>query len=98
MLGVQAAVTRRTRSRAIVDASQAITIDDVMPMMTSVPAWTTFEEGSAGTIQAGKRADVRILDRDPYTTPADGLDRGSVELALLAGSVVYSTGSLLPAT
>lgn len=91
-VGIKGAVTRRSRSGLVVDASQAIDVHEAMTMMTSVPAATTFEEDVAGTIEPGKRADLRIVDTDPYACAPDALDGIVVRAALLDGVVVHSDG------
>ena len=98
MLGIMAAVTRRTRSGAPVDPSQAISVGEAMAMMTTVPAATTFEEDVAGSIEVGKRADLRLLADDPYRVASDQLADIAVRLTVLDGRPVYSDGSALPPT
>jgi predicted amidohydrolase YtcJ len=98
MLGIMAAVTRRSRSGQPVDPSQAITVEEAMAMMTTVPAATTFEEGVAGSIEVGKRADLRLLADDPYEVAIEQLADVTVRLTVLDGQPVYSDGTVMPAT
>jgi predicted amidohydrolase YtcJ len=98
LVGVKAAVTRRSRTGLPIDLSQAVTVHEAMTMMTSVPAATTFEESQAGTIEVGKRADLRLLDTDPYRCAPDDIDRIAVQVTWLDGDVVYSDGARITAT
>ncbi len=91
-VGIRGAVTRRSRDGVLVDRSQAVDVHEAMAMMTSVPSATTFEETVAGTIEEGKRADLRIVDIDPYACDPESLDRVAVRAAFLDGNVVYTDG------
>ena len=94
LLGIKGAVTRRSRTGAPIDLTQAITVHEAMRMMTSEAAWVTREGDVAGTIQPGRRADLRLLDRDPYACPPDELDAIGVRLTLLDGRAVHADAAL----
>jgi len=45
----------------------------------------------AGTLRAGNRADLVVLDRDPLTGPAEAIAGTRVALTYVAGRRVYSS-------
>ncbi len=92
-VGIKGAVTRHSAGGVPIDPSQAVTVHEAMRMMTCVPAYTTFEENVAGTIEPGRRADLRLLDRDPYRSDPENLDTIEVRMTVLGGSVVYADGA-----
>jgi predicted amidohydrolase YtcJ len=89
MIGLAGAVTRRSKGGRPVDPSQAVTVQEALHMLTTANAYASFEENAAGTISCGKRADLALLDRDPYETPADELRSITVRATVLDGDVVY---------
>jgi predicted amidohydrolase YtcJ len=93
-IGVRGAVDRHSRNGTPIDPSQAVTVDEVTRMMTTMSAFTTREEHVTGSIRPGYRADLRIVDRDPYTTPPKELDAIRTQVAILDGSVVHSDGAV----
>lgn len=93
-IGLQAAVTRRSKGGREVDRSQAVTIQEAVHMFTTANAYATFEERDAGTIAVGKRADLMLVDQDPYETPADQLMKTKVLATILDGDVVHRARSL----
>ena len=52
-----------------------------------------FLDDRIGSIEVGKDADIAVWDRDMYTISTDQLKDLRCELTLLAGKVVYRTGS-----
>jgi predicted amidohydrolase YtcJ len=46
---------------------------EALQALTTGPAWQAFEEDRKGRIKAGLLADFVILDRNPLTTPVDGI-------------------------
>ena len=46
---------------------------EALQALTTAPAWQAFEEDRKGRIRAGLLADFVILDRNPLTTPVDGI-------------------------
>jgi predicted amidohydrolase YtcJ len=51
-----------------------------------------FLEREIGTLEPGKRADIAVWDRDPYSVPPEQLKEMKCELTLLDGVVVYRDG------
>ena len=52
-------------------------------------AWAAGEETIKGSLEAGKLADVVILDRDPFSTPPLELKDLKVLYTVVGGKVVY---------
>ncbi len=58
-------------------------------MYTANGPYLTFEEGIKGTLEAGKLADMIILETDPLTAPPDRLLTTRVDLTMIGGRVVF---------
>lgn len=68
---------------------QAITVMEAMRGYTQGSAWINRDlEG--GTLRPGSRADIILLDADPFAMDSSDLHAVSVELTLAAGHVVFS--------
>jgi predicted amidohydrolase YtcJ len=93
-IGLQAAVTRCSKGGREVDRSQAVTIKESVHMFTTANAYASFEERDAGTIAVGKRADLMLIDRDPFETPADQIMGTKVLATILDGDVVHRASAL----
>jgi predicted amidohydrolase YtcJ len=57
--------------------------------LTTGPAWQAFEEDRKGRIKPGLLADFVILDRNPLTTPVDGIKAIKVLETLKEGRSVW---------
>ena len=69
---VSIAVNRRTRSDHLLGPDQRLTIQEALHAVTLGAAYQYFEEDTKGSITAGKRADLVILERNPLTAaPAE---------------------------
>ncbi len=73
-----------------IDPGQNVTIEDALRMCSPHGAWAAFEEQDKGTIEAGKYADLVIVDRDPFKASAEELRNSVVDTTLVAGRIVYS--------
>ncbi len=52
-------------------------------------AYVNHDERDAGSVETGKRADLVVLDRNPFTEPAAEIAQAEVDLTLVDGAVVY---------
>jgi predicted amidohydrolase YtcJ len=68
---------------------------DAKTALRSYTAWGArqmFLEDKIGTLEAGKRADIAIWDRNPYTIPTGELKDMHCLMTLLEGETVYTAG------
>lgn len=89
MVGIYTAVTRKGMSGKVYGAEEAVSIQEALRMYTANGPYLTFEEKTKGTIEAGKLADMIVLDSDPLKIPADRLLDVKVDLTVIGGKVVY---------
>jgi predicted amidohydrolase YtcJ len=69
---------------------------DIHAALRSYTAWGSrqmFLEDKIGTIEAGKRADIAIWDRDLYAVPVDQLKELKCLMTLVDGEVVYTAAN-----
>ncbi len=86
---LDATVTRRSRSGDIIGPEQRVDVMTALKAMTIWPAWQHFEEGTKGSIEAGKLADFVILDKDPTSVDPETLDQIKVLETIKEGVVVF---------
>jgi predicted amidohydrolase YtcJ len=90
--GVFAAVTRRTLDGKHPDGwvpQQRISVEEALRAYTIDAAYAGFSEQSLGSLEAGKLADLVILDRDLFTMPANVITTAHVVTTVVGGKVVY---------
>ncbi|KAA8828366.1 amidohydrolase [Bifidobacterium tissieri] len=68
---VWAGATRRTRSGRQLDLDQRVSVADGLRAITANAAYQYGEEHDKGTLEAGKRADLVILEKNPLSVPLD---------------------------
>jgi predicted amidohydrolase YtcJ len=92
MLGVYAAVTRRTlddRNPGGWVPEEKITVGETLRAYTHGNAWATFNEQKWGTLAPTRFADVVVLDRDPFAVAAESLGAIQPLYTIVGGRVVY---------
>ncbi|MCF8067493.1 MAG: amidohydrolase [Desulfobacterales bacterium] len=82
LMGIHAAVNMPRQSRRV-------SVTDALKMYTRNGAWVGKEELQKGSIEAGKLADLVVLDRNPFDEPAEIKDF-QVELTIVHGKEVYN--------
>ena len=74
---------------------QAMLPNDALDLLTLLRARTggaayqMFREGETGSIEAGKRADLIVIDQDPWRIPREKLHQTRVVMTFLEGALVY---------
>jgi hypothetical protein len=89
LVGIRTAVRRRAASGEAVEDGQQVTIEEALEMYTVHGARSGGLEHEVGTIEAGKRADLVVLNTDPTALAPGDLDRLTVERTVSGGSDVY---------
>jgi predicted amidohydrolase YtcJ len=70
---------------------QTIDREDALIAYTRKNAYFVFQENNLGSIQAGKLADLVVLDRDYLTVPADQIKDLKPVMTVVGGKIVYSS-------
>ena len=68
---------------------QTISREDALIAHTRKNAFFVFQENNLGSIQAGKLADLVVLDRDYLTIPADQIKDIKPVMTVVGGRIVY---------
>jgi len=84
LLGIQAAVARKTFTE------ERITVDDALSIYTVNAAYASFEDEIKGSIEEGKLADSIVLSKNPLTVEPDKIGDIEVEMTIVGGKIVYT--------
>jgi predicted amidohydrolase YtcJ len=76
---------------------QRLSLEQTIEGYTLGAAFAGHREKTEGSIEAGKLADLVILDRDLFKTPASESYRTEVQLTMVGGKVVYRAPARPPA-
>jgi len=79
------------------DAKQGVDIHTALRSYTAAAAPQLFLEKQIGSLEAGKRADIAVWDRNPYSIPSADLKNLKCEMTILDGKIVYSSPEPTPA-
>ncbi len=91
MLSLWWLITGKTvASVPIRDPKQNVTRAEALRMYTMGSAWFTFAEKRKGSIEAGKLADLAVLNADYLTVPEDQIRSIESLLTMVGGRVVYA--------
>jgi len=92
LLGIYAAVTRRTTDGANPDGwfpGQKITVQEAIAAYSIDNAYAAFEENEKGSISPGKLADFAVLSRDILTIDPGEIEKTEVTMTILGGRIIY---------
>ncbi len=87
---IGAAMLRRTREGAAIGASQALTLEEALRAHTISAAYALRIEDRIGSIQAGKLADIVVVDGDLRDAPAEEISSLGIWLTMLDGRVEHA--------
>ncbi|MCD1161001.1 amidohydrolase [Peribacillus frigoritolerans] len=97
LLQIYRAVTRIDSSgKTVWHPHECITLAEALKAYTSGPAYGTFREQELGTLEAGKLADIIVLERNLFEVLVEEIPDIKVLLTIVDGQVVYDyAGSLV---
>lgn len=70
-----------------------MTIEEAVRGWTTWAARAVFQEEKAGTIAAGRRADLTVMNIDPFTTNPSLLLDGRINLTMVDGRVIFDAST-----
>ncbi|WP_114455094.1 amidohydrolase [Halopolyspora algeriensis] len=68
---------------------QALDLGDALAVATIGSAWVNHLDDETGSIELGKRADLAVLDADPFLLPPTEIGSVSVDMTVVDGNVVH---------
>jgi predicted amidohydrolase YtcJ len=89
LVGIYAAVTRRSDTGEVVGDGEAVSADEALRMYTINAAFAAFQEADRGSIEVGKLADLVLLDRDPTRVEAGLIAETKVTMTVVGGRIVW---------
>ncbi|MEV0408267.1 amidohydrolase [Actinoallomurus sp. NPDC050550] len=69
---------------------QSLTLAQAMTAYTEGSAWINHLDAVTGTLEAGKYADLAVLDRDPFAGPPEEIGAAHVRRTYVEGRLVHS--------
>ena len=89
--GIQFSVTRRSPvTGRVYRPDLGNTVAEALRIFTLGAAYQEHREQLTGSLEAGKAADLVVLDRDLFTIPPEELGQAQVLLTMVDGKIVYS--------
>lgn len=73
----------------ILNGKEAASLDDMIASYTINAAYSNFLEDVTGSIEVGKKADLIVVDQNPFEVPLDAIPKTKVLLTVLEGKEVY---------
>jgi predicted amidohydrolase YtcJ len=89
MMALTSMLTRTDIRGTTWGASQRITFDEALRVLTVNGAWASFEERLKGSLMAGKVADLVVLGRDPRRVPPAEIVNVPIERTMVDGRWVF---------
>jgi predicted amidohydrolase YtcJ len=86
------AMTRLSDSGSVLDGAEGVSLEDALKAHTVHAAWQLQSEDQIGSIEAGKFADLIIVDHNPHSVSAEELANTQVLATYFAGKLVYEKG------
>lgn len=89
LVGLYATVTRKGMSGAVFGPAERLSMTEAIVGYTRRGAYLTFEEGSKGTLEPGKLADIVVLSKDLLAIDPNEIMNVQVDMTILGGKVAY---------
>ena len=96
LLQIYRAVTRIDSSgNTVWHPHERITLAEALKAYTAGPAYGSFRERELGTLEAGKLADIIVLERNLFEIPVEEIPDIKVQLTIVDGNIVFDHTNLL---
>ena len=82
-------VSRKMADGRTLHSEQKITREEALKTHTTWAAWLQFAEDNRGSIEAGKFADLVIIDRDYLTCPEDQIRQIEPVIVIMNGKIAW---------
>ena len=89
-MGIHLAVNRTTQGGQVINSDECISPEEALRMFTINGAYASHEDHLKGSIEAGKLADMVILNSDYITTPKDKIWNIKVDTTIIDGKIEYT--------
>jgi predicted amidohydrolase YtcJ len=89
---VELGVTRLAASGRVVGPDERVSTYHALQAVTSMAAYQIKEEASKGTLEAGKLADLVILEKNPLKTEPNQIANIAVLETIKEGQTIYRKG------
>lgn len=89
IIGIHTAVNRTTESGRVLGEHQRISVMEAIKAVTINGAYQYFEEDTKGSIEAGKLADLVIVDKNPLEIPVEELETIQVLETIKEGKQIF---------
>ncbi len=89
MLLVWSAVNRRSTSGDIIGPNERISATDALRAVTIDAAWQLNREDELGSLEAGKLADLVVLDQNPVEVAPNAIRDIEIERTVVGGRTVF---------
>ncbi|HZG79799.1 MAG TPA: amidohydrolase [Brevibacillus sp.] len=95
LLQIYRAITRIDSSgKTVWHPHECISLADALKAYTAGSAYGTFREHELGTLEAGKLADIVVLERNLFDIPVEDIPDTKVLLTIVDGNVVFDREGL----
>lgn len=83
------AVSAEAKPEDILDASQRVSLEQMIYAFTAGNAYSMRDEDIIGTLEKGKYADIVILKKNLFEVPVDDIHKVEVAFTIVNGEIVY---------
>jgi predicted amidohydrolase YtcJ len=90
--GMYCMVARKNRNGVKICPQEAISAYEALRVYTTFSAYSGFHEGTRGSIQVGKLADLAVLSADPLHVAPEDLRSIRADITVLGGKIAYRRG------
>jgi len=71
---------------------ESLTREEAVIAFTRTAAYAEFAEGSKGTLESGKLADLAVLSQNIFRVPLEDLPKTESILTIVGGQIAYASG------